>query len=234
MAKPAERTVRRVRLKLFTTFFRIGLFTFGGGYAMLPLIEREMTETKKWIKPDELIDMIALAQSLPGPVAVNASVFIGRHMAGASGAFAAMVGCTLPSLLVILTIAMTTATLQENPYVQQFFNGVLAAVTALILLTAVKMGRRAIHDYLTALLALIATVLVVFFNVHALLVILGGAAVGFILYWIHPDLVMRVTGIDRKNKSAGKEAQNSLEDSDESEHKEEKTTDSDHRKGSES
>jgi chromate transporter len=232
MTKPAERTVRRVQLRLFTTFFRIGLFTFGGGYAMLPLIEREMTETKKWIKPDELIDMIALAQSLPGPVAVNASVFIGRHMAGASGAFAAMVGCTLPSLLVILAIAMTTATLQENPYVQQFFNGVLASVTALILLTALKMGRRAIHDYLTGLLALIATVLVAFFNVHALLVILGGAAIGFLLYWVHPGLVQKVTGVNRQNQGTNKEIQHSPGDFEKSEHEEEKMPDSDHRKGS--
>jgi len=88
-----------LRLKLFGTFFRIGLFTFGGGFAMLPLIEREITDHKKWVQADELIDMIALTQSMPGPVAVNASILIGRHLAGASGAVVAMLGCTLPSFL---------------------------------------------------------------------------------------------------------------------------------------
>ena len=186
-----------IHWKLFLTFFRIGLFTFGGGFAMLPLIEREITDNKKWIKPEELIDMIALAQSMPGPVAVNASIFIGRQMAGVSGAIAAMLGCVLPSVLVILIIAIGTAGFQDNIFVQQFFTGILAAVTALILLTAIKMGRRVVKDWLTLLLAIAATVLVAFLRVHALLIILGGALLGFILYWTHPALVRRVTGQDR-------------------------------------
>ena len=190
-----------LRLKLFGTFFRIGLFTFGGGFAMLPLIEREITDHKKWVQADELIDMIALAQSMPGPVAVNASILIGRHLAGASGAVVAMLGCTLPSFFVILAIALTTANFQTNPYVQQFFTGVLAAVTALILMTAIKMARRVVRDWITALLAIAAVILVAFFRVHALLVLLGGAVIGLGLFFLHPALTDHVTGrADKQQK----------------------------------
>ena len=190
-----------LRLKLFGTFFRIGLFTFGGGFAMLPLIEREITDHKKWVQSVELIDMIALAQSMPGPVAVNASILIGRHLAGTSGAVVAMLCCTLPSLLVILAIALTTANFQTNPYVQQFFTGVLAAVTALILMTAIKMARRVVRDWITALLAIAAVILVAFFRVHALLVLLGGAVVGLGRFFLHPALTDHVTGrADKQQK----------------------------------
>ena len=197
----------RIHLRLFLTFFHIGLFTFGGGFAMLPLIEREITDNKKWIKPEELIDMIALAQSMPGPVAVNASIFIGRHLRGLSGALSALLGCVLPSVLVILTIAIGTASFQDNLIVQQFFTGILAAVTALILMTAIKMARRVVKDWLTAVLAIAAALLVAFFRVHALLTIIGGGLLGFILYWINPALVRRITGADRpgRGKHAAKQ-----------------------------
>jgi chromate transporter len=201
MHQETGQSVPRIRLKLFLTFFRIGLFTFGGGFAMLPLIEREITDNKKWIDPDELIDMIALAQSMPGPVAVNASIFIGRRLAGTSGAIAAMLGCTLPSVLVILAVAIGTTNFQNNQLVQYFFTGVLAAVTALILLTAIKMAKRVVHDWITVLLTVAATILVAVFRVHALLIIISGAAVGFALYWLHPGLVLRTTGFDRHSKS---------------------------------
>ena len=183
MQQMTGQSVPRIRLKLFLTFFRIGLFTFGGGFAMLPLIEREITDNKKWIDPDELIDMIALAQSMPGPVAVNASIFIGRCLAGTTGAVAAMLGCTLPSVLVILAVAIGTTNFQNNPLVQHFFTGVLAAVTALILLTAIKMAKRVVHDWITALLAVSATILVAVFRVHALLIIISGALVVAVWQW---------------------------------------------------
>jgi chromate transporter len=180
-----------IRWRLFTTFFRIGLFTFGGGFAMLPLIEREVSVTHKWIETDELLDMIALSQSMPGPVAINSSIFIGRHLAGTSGALAAMLGCTLPSFLVILTIAISSAGFQDNKYVQFFFNGVLAAVTALILVTSIKMAKKVIKDWITAALGLGAIILVAFFKVHALISILSGAGVGFLLYWLKPVLAKK-------------------------------------------
>lgn len=201
MPKKDCQPVPRIRLRLFLTFFRIGLFTFGGGFAMLPLIEREITNRKKWVEQDELIDMIALAQSMPGAVSINASIFIGRRLAGTSGAISAMLGCTLPSILVILAIAIGTTSLQDNPLVQHFFTGVLAAVTALILMTAIKMAKRVVHDWITALLAVLSMILVAFFRVHALLIILCGASVGFLLYWFYPDLVKRVTGDDRRKKA---------------------------------
>ncbi|MDW7656331.1 MAG: chromate transporter, partial [Bacillota bacterium] len=124
-----------------------------------------------------------------------------RRLAGASGAIAAMLGCTLPSVLVILAVAIGTTNFQNNQLVQHFFTGVLAAVTALILLTAIKMAKRVVHDWITALLAVAATILVAIFRVHALLIIIGGATVGFFLYWLHPGLVLRTTGFDRHKES---------------------------------
>lgn len=188
---PQKQLHPRIRWRLFSTFFRIGLFTFGGGFAMLPLIEREVSVTHKWVETDELLDMIALAQSMPGPVAVNSSIFIGRHLAGTSGALAAMLGCILPSFLVILIIAISSAGFQDNQYVQYFFNGVLAAVTALILVTSINMAKKVIKDWLTAALALAAVLLVVVFKVHALIAILGGAATGFLLHWLQPALARK-------------------------------------------
>jgi chromate transporter len=113
-----------------------------------------------------------------------------------------MLGCTLPSFFVILAIALTTANFQTNPYVQQFFTGVLAAVTALILMTAIKMARRVVRDWITALLAIAAVILVAFFRIHALLVLLGGAVVGLGLFFLHPALTDHVTG-GRTNSRKG-------------------------------
>lgn len=182
-------SLAKLRLNLFTSFFRIGLFTFGGGYAMLPIMEKEFVETKKWLKPSDILDVFALAQSLPGPVAVNAATFIGNRLAGRPGAVAAMLGCTLPSVLVILIIASGLSEIQDIALVQYFFKGVLAAVTALILMAAWKMARRTVKDWLTLTLTLVTILLVFFLKIHALLTIAGGAICGILLYWLRPAFV---------------------------------------------
>jgi chromate transporter len=183
---PSAQMGWRWRWQLFATFFRIGLFTFGGGFAMLPIIEREMVTNKKWLKADELLNIFALAQSMPGPVAVNASTFIGRQLAGTSGAVMAMLGATLPSVLVILIVAAGLAGFQEQPAVQYFFRGVLACVTALILLTAIKMARKVIHGIWSLLLTVLTVFCVTVLQVHALLTIIGGALAGALIYLLRP------------------------------------------------
>ena len=119
-------------LKLFTTFFKIGLFTFGGGFAMVPLIQREVIEKHKWIDEKDFLDMLVLAQSTPGPIAVNTSVFVGYKLAGVAGAVMATLGTVLPSFIVILLLALFFAEVRENRYVDAAFRAMRPAVVALI------------------------------------------------------------------------------------------------------
>lgn len=108
---------------IFLSFFKIGLFTFGGGYAMLPLIERELIAKRKWIEQKEFLDLLTLAQSVPGPIAVNTSVFVGYKVRGFGGAVAALLGAVLPSFVIILAIALFFADIRQNPVVDAAFKG---------------------------------------------------------------------------------------------------------------
>lgn len=177
---------------LVATFFQIGLFTFGGGYAMIPLIEREVVEKRQWVSEKDLVDLIAISQSLPGVFAINLSTFIGQRQRGRTGAIASVIGCALPSFLVILAIAAGLARYQNLAVVQQFFIGVRAAVTAQILLATLKMGRQIVLDKVTASIALVAWVLVIAMDLHPVLTVLGGAAAGLALYWLAPAYTSRI------------------------------------------
>ena len=119
-------------LKLFTTFFKIGLFSFGGGFAMIPLIQREVIEQRKWIDEKDFLDMLVLAQSTPGPIAVNTAVFVGYKTAGVAGAIMASLGTVLPSFIVILSLALFFAEVRDNRYVDAAFRAMRPAVVALI------------------------------------------------------------------------------------------------------
>ena len=119
-------------LRLFTTFFKIGLFCFGGGFAMIPLIQREVIERHKWIDKQDFLDMLVLAQSTPGPIAVNTAVFVGYKTAGTAGAIMATLGTVLPSFIVILSLALFFAEVRENRYVDAAFRAMRPAVVALI------------------------------------------------------------------------------------------------------
>ena len=108
---------------IFASFFKIGLFTFGGGYAMLPLIEQELIAKRGWIEHKEFLDLLTLAQSVPGPIAINTSVFVGYKMRGLKGAVAALLGSVLPSFVIILAIALLFADIRHNPVVDAAFKG---------------------------------------------------------------------------------------------------------------
>ena len=119
--------------QLFFSFLRIGLFTFGGGYAMIPLIKREVTEKKSWIRKEEFLDMLALAQSAPGPISLNAAVFVGYKVRGYRGALSALAGIVLPSFVIILFVAIFFSKFRYNRVVDAAFKGMRPAVVALIL-----------------------------------------------------------------------------------------------------
>ncbi|MBR1467828.1 MAG: chromate transporter [Bacteroidaceae bacterium] len=130
-------------LDLFVTFLRIGLFTIGGGYAMIPLIEQKVVDEKHWLKRDELMDLMAVAQSCPGVFAVNISIFIGYKMRKTAGALVCTAGTALPSFLIILAIALFFQQFREYSVVERIFRGIRPAVVALIAAPVFRMAKTA-------------------------------------------------------------------------------------------
>lgn len=165
---------------------KIGTFTLGGGYAMLPLIQREVVDRQGWIDEEEFLNMIALAQAAPGLIAVNSAIFIGWRIGGWRGVCGAVLGAVLPSFLIILAIAMVFSEWKEQPVVEAAFKGIRPAVVALIAAPLVKMARTAVgsqvrtkneelrfKNYLPLLLSLAAALLIWLGGVNPVWVILG-------------------------------------------------------------
>jgi chromate transporter len=169
---------------MFRSFFKIGAFTIGGGYAMLPLIEREFVEVRGWVTPEEIVDVFAIAQSLPGVIAINTSIFIGYKVAGVIGALVAAAGVILPSFITILFIAVLMINFQDNLWVQRAFAGVRAGVTALILLAGIKLGRAIMKNPPAWVVASLSFIALVVFGFHVIPIILASAFAGLVLYGI--------------------------------------------------
>ncbi len=132
-------------LQLFGIFFKIGAFTFGGGYAMIPLIEYETAEKRQLIDKQEISDIVAIAESTPGPIAINSATFIGYRSCGVLGSVMATFGVVLPSLIIILTVAFFLRKFVDNTYVQAAFFGIRAGVLALIVKAVVSFYKKAHH-----------------------------------------------------------------------------------------
>lgn len=163
---------------LFLVFLKVGAFTFGGGYAMIPLIRRELGERRKWLPLAELADILALSQSAPGAIAVNVAAFTGYKIAGLMGAAAAVLGAVLPSLVVILAIAAYFAGIEHLPAVTHLFLGLRPAVLSLILAAAVSVGRDVIHDWYSVAVVAVGVAAMFFLHLHPILVILLAGAAG--------------------------------------------------------
>lgn len=146
--------------ELFWVFFKIGTFTLGGGYAMIPLIQREIVDKKRWIDEEEFLNMIALAQAAPGIIAVNSAIFIGWRCGGWKGVAGAVLGAVLPSFVIILAIAMVFQTYKEQPAVEAVFKGIRPAVVALIAAPLWKMAKTAKITWLTAMVPIAAALLI--------------------------------------------------------------------------
>ncbi|MBR6117270.1 MAG: chromate transporter [Paludibacteraceae bacterium] len=147
-------------LQLFWTYLKIGTFTLGGGYAMLPLIQREVVDRKRWLDEEEFLNMIALAQTAPGLIAVNSAIFIGWRIGGWRGVCGAVLGAVLPSFLIILAIAMVFSDWKEQPAVEAVFKGIRPAVVALIAAPLFKMAKSAKIGWTTALIPIAAALLI--------------------------------------------------------------------------
>ena len=178
-----------LNLKLFTTFFKIGMFTFGGGWAMISIVQREVVDKNKWLTNDEFLDLITVTQSLPGILAVNMSVVIGDRLSKMKGSLAAAFGTILPSFLIILAIAifLTPETIKNNDILTRIFMGIRPAVVALILVPVITTAKASKINYKTVLIPISVAILIrlglpVISN-PILYIFLGG--IGGYLYYKH-------------------------------------------------
>ena len=165
---------------LFLTFFKIGAFTFGGGYAMIPLIQRETVENQGWISDDDILEIIAIAESTPGPIAINSATFVGYKVAGFFGSFFATLGVVLPSFIIILAISYVLEAFQSLQAVTYAFNGIRAGVLALIFKALFGMYKKSKKNAVSYIVMALAFVTVAFFKVNTLIVIVGCAVIGLI------------------------------------------------------
>ena len=161
-----------IYIKIFTCFAKIGAFTIGGGYAMIPIIQKEVVEKNKWIDEEDFLDVLAISQSAPGILAVNISIFLGYRLKGIKGSIVATLGSTMPSFLIILAIAMFFAGYQDNPAVIKIFKGIRPAVVSLIAVPMINMAKKAKLNIYTGALAAATALLIIFLRVSPLYILL--------------------------------------------------------------
>ncbi len=167
-------------LQLFLTFLKIGAFTFGGGYAMIPLIQKETVEKKKWMTDDDVLEIVAIAESTPGPIAINAATFVGYRVGGFFGALFSTFGVVLPSFLIIVGISFILRRFENAKAVKYAFFGIRAGGLALIVKALWSMYRQCKKDLPAYIVMAAAFILVAVLNVNVLLVIIGCALFGLI------------------------------------------------------
>lgn len=179
-----DNTVKKNKAKdvltLFLTFLKIGAFTFGGGYAMIPLIQKEAVEKHKWISDEDILDIIAIAESTPGPIAINSATFVGYRVAGVLGSAAATFGTVLPSFLIISVIATVLNEFYHITAVKYAFFGIRAGVLALIFKSLYTMYRKCPKNIAAYIIMVVAFLIVAFTHINILFVLIGCAVFGLI------------------------------------------------------
>ena len=170
----------KVSLSLFATFFKIGLFTFGGGYAMIPMIEAEVVDKKRWLDKQQFLDLIAVAQTCPGVFAINISTFLGYKLCKNTGAVLAALGAGLPSFLIILLLAPVIHSVQDIPWVAACFRGIRPAVVALIAVPTFSLAKAAKINIMTCWIPILSALLIWAMGVNPVLVILAAGFGGFL------------------------------------------------------
>ena len=164
----------------FKTFFKIGIFTLGGGYAMIPLIEEEVVNKHRWVEKDEMLDLIAIAQSCPGVFAINIAIFIGYKLRQERGAIATALGTALPSFLIILAIAIFFKQFEDNRIVAAIFRGIRPAVVALIAVPTFRLGQRAKLNKFTIWIPVVCALLIWALGVSPIYIIIAAGLAGYI------------------------------------------------------
>ncbi len=183
--------MKNILLRLFLTFLKIGATTFGGGYAMIPIIRNDVVDHQKWLSEEELLEILAIAESTPGPIAVNVATYTGYKIKGFWGSVLATLGVVLPSFIIILGISILYNYVKDNPYIAAAFMGIKAAVALLILTAGLRMLKKMKKTwYSIPVFILIMSALIVFdlfaLNFSSVFLILGGAALGFFLFYLLP------------------------------------------------
>lgn len=169
-------------LSIAGVFAKIGAFTIGGGYAMIPLIEKELIR-RKWLTQEELPDVIALAQSAPGVLAVNVSIFTGYKLRGVKGSIAATIGAALPSFVIILAIAMFISNFQDNPWVIKIFKGIRPVVVSLIAVPMINMARKSNKSWWAWLISAAALVGVAVLSISPIYILLTIIVLALAIRW---------------------------------------------------
>lgn len=176
-------------LELFLTFFKIGLFTFGGGYAMIPIIENDCVSKKGWITHDEMMDMTVIAESTPGPIAINSSTYIGYRKGGMWGAIVSTIGMILPSLIIIYIISRFLDNFLEIKVIANAFKGIKIAVGVLIIGAGIKMVKKMKKDLLPMLLMISSGILLLLINlfslnISTLVIMMAAAVISLAVYFV--------------------------------------------------
>lgn len=182
--------------ELFITFLKISPLTFGGGFAMIPRLEQELVEKKQWLAADDIPDLFAFSQSVPGSIAVNSSILIGYQIAGSIGAICALMGIILPTFLVIMTLAVLFLGVENHPLVEAAFLGIRPAIVALILFASYNIGKKAILDKNTTLILVGALGLLLLTSINPIHLILIGGLLGICLSNAPLGIVRRYRGRD--------------------------------------
>ena len=167
-------------LQVFWSFFKIGAFTFGGGYAMIPLIQKEAVESRGWVTDDDILDIIAIAESTPGPIAINSATFVGYRAAGVLGSAMATLGVVLPSFVIILAISFALQQFQGVKEIQWAFKGIGAGVVALLIKSLWTMYKKSPKGWPAYVVMAGAFILTAFVHISAIFVIIGCAIFGLV------------------------------------------------------
>ena len=165
-------------LQLLLTFMKIGVVTFGGGYAMIPIIENEISVKKGWIKDDELLEVVAISETTPGPIAICAAAFIGYKTAGVPGAFAATFGVVLPSFVIIYIISLFLRKFEELEVIKYAFFGIRAGVLALLIKAVVSMFKKSPKNLAAYIIMAASFAAAAFFSANVIIIILSAAVTG--------------------------------------------------------
>ena len=164
---------------MFLSFLKIGAFTFGGGYAMVPLIESEVVEKREWLTAEEFVDILVISQTFPGAIAVNTSIFIGYKISGIVGAVLALLGTILPSFFIILLVVSFFMQFRENHYVDLVFKGIGAAVPAMVLAAVFSLTKSMKKSYLNIIIISLSVASISLLHVHPVIVILVSGMYGY-------------------------------------------------------
>ena len=204
----------RELMALYLAFLKIGAFTFGGGLAMMPIMQRELIEKRGWLNDEELIDYFAIGQSTPGIIAVNVATFVGYKRLGIFGGIIATLGVVTPSWVIIMLLAGAISSVDKYPLAQKALHGINVAVAALLTSVIVKFSKKTIKNVWNAVFMLLAFVLIYFFKVQSVWIIIAALIIGSLLTLYRQKRSAAASGAEQNQNKAGSENAATAEEED--------------------